>query len=333
MNPESGNKPIASILITAFNRKEYIISAVKSVLNQTLDHKLYEIIISKNFVDDDIDSFLKQNNCITIFDSKEGIGIRLSGLISAAKSDILIFLEDDDMFYKNKIEYIVKLFGNYNLLYINNSYVKIDKDGNLIPDKKERHKSMMINDFSSRNKKLLCLYEKKEYFGMSNVSIKKESFKPFINYLKDVEVSPDLFFFLVMSLIDGNFLFLEEKLTMYRIHNSLSNIKGDLQQFQKKRSFFWNSVMKDLLFYSHLFESKNSPKVVHLINSISFESRVHIYLSSNSMSKKFNFNDIKESIKIFSKEKTIFYAKLCIIVVMSYFAPKISKRLYYYVLR
>jgi len=43
-----GNLPI-SVLITAYNRREYLAQAVASALNQSLSEELYEIILTKNF--------------------------------------------------------------------------------------------------------------------------------------------------------------------------------------------------------------------------------------------------------------------------------------------
>ena len=37
--------PYISVIITAYNRKEFLLNAIKSALNQTLDKKYYEIIV------------------------------------------------------------------------------------------------------------------------------------------------------------------------------------------------------------------------------------------------------------------------------------------------
>ncbi|WP_241760253.1 glycosyltransferase [Thermoplasma volcanium] len=44
MHSEKGNMVI-SVIIIAYNGKKYILDAVKSALNQTLDKKYYEIIV------------------------------------------------------------------------------------------------------------------------------------------------------------------------------------------------------------------------------------------------------------------------------------------------
>ena len=51
------NLPYISVIITAYNRKEYLLDAINSVINQTLDKKYYEIIVIKNYNDSKIDDF------------------------------------------------------------------------------------------------------------------------------------------------------------------------------------------------------------------------------------------------------------------------------------
>lgn len=331
MTSEDRKNPTASILITAFNRKEYLMKCVESALNQTFDRKKYEVIVSKNFKDEEIDKFLNDHGCINIYDTVEGIGIRLVGLIKRAKSNILLFLEDDDIFSENKVEEVVKLFENANLSYINNSYLAIDKDGNLVKLRPKRNRTITVIDCDKFSKELVALYKSKEYFGMSNISLRKQCINPYLNVLKDVVVSPDLFFFILLDLISGEFLFLRDELTFYRIHNSLSKIGGDLQQFTKRREFFWSQASKDLRLYKKLFKNQKQQETMYLINMISFEAKIHIFLSSHQ--QRIYLADVIQSLKFFAKEKSLFYTNLFILVTLAYFCPKIAKKLYYYLLK
>jgi len=45
--PVSGNvgKPYISVIITAYNRKKYLLGEVRSALDQTLSKDLYEVIV------------------------------------------------------------------------------------------------------------------------------------------------------------------------------------------------------------------------------------------------------------------------------------------------
>ena len=50
-----------TVIITAYDRKKFILNAVKSVLNQKMPERNYELIVVKNYNDKTIDSFLDKN--------------------------------------------------------------------------------------------------------------------------------------------------------------------------------------------------------------------------------------------------------------------------------
>ena len=90
-----------SVIIVAYNRKMYVKQAVESVLNQTYDKNKYEIIVVKNFHDEDIDKFLIANKVNNIFSLNDEYGKQLSIGISNSNGDIICFLDDDDLFDEN----------------------------------------------------------------------------------------------------------------------------------------------------------------------------------------------------------------------------------------
>jgi len=44
------NNQFITVIITAYNRRKFLESAIKSAINQTLPRKYYEIIVVKNFL-------------------------------------------------------------------------------------------------------------------------------------------------------------------------------------------------------------------------------------------------------------------------------------------
>ncbi len=54
-------RPFISVVITAYNRREFLKYAVKSVINQTLDKSLYEVIAVKNFKDPEVDKLIESS--------------------------------------------------------------------------------------------------------------------------------------------------------------------------------------------------------------------------------------------------------------------------------
>ena len=54
-----------SVIITAYNRRDYLIDAMNSVLSQTLKKERYEVIVVKNFYDKELDEFIYKNGFIS----------------------------------------------------------------------------------------------------------------------------------------------------------------------------------------------------------------------------------------------------------------------------
>ncbi|MEM3858607.1 MAG: glycosyltransferase [Candidatus Micrarchaeaceae archaeon] len=51
-----------SVIITAYDRRDFIRDAIQSALNQALEKSLYELIVIKNFYDENIDKFIEKSN-------------------------------------------------------------------------------------------------------------------------------------------------------------------------------------------------------------------------------------------------------------------------------
>ena len=62
-----------SVIIMCYNRRNFLCDAVRSVLNQTLNKSLFEIIVVKNFKSP-IDEYLSRNKIITILDKQKNAG-------------------------------------------------------------------------------------------------------------------------------------------------------------------------------------------------------------------------------------------------------------------
>jgi len=114
---------VISVIIIAYDRKIFLKDAIKSVLNQSLDRNLYEIITVKNFKDKDIDDFIDQNGLLNIFSEDNTIlGKFLEG-ITKSKGDIIAFLEDDDRFHKDKLKIVNEIFSDEDVVYYHNADV------------------------------------------------------------------------------------------------------------------------------------------------------------------------------------------------------------------
>jgi Glycosyltransferases, probably involved in cell wall biogenesis len=130
---DSRELPYISVIITAYNRKEFLLNAIKSAVNQTLDKKYYEIIVIKNFQDENIDNYLLENNIKGIISDDISLGGKLNEALNVAKGNVISFLEDDDLFLENKLDTVHNKFKkDANIVYYHNRHVPINKDGKTI---------------------------------------------------------------------------------------------------------------------------------------------------------------------------------------------------------
>ena len=87
-----------SVIITAYNRSDYLKDALRSILNQTLDVDKFETILIKNFPDPFADALSSENKITVIAGGNDSIGSYISKALSIARGEIISFLDDDDAF-------------------------------------------------------------------------------------------------------------------------------------------------------------------------------------------------------------------------------------------
>ena len=97
-----------SILVVAYNRKEFLLNAVNSALNQTIEKSEFEVIVIKNFEDEKIDQEIAGLEIANILSDKASLGEKIIQGTLAAHGEYICLLEDDDQFSSHKLETIQK---------------------------------------------------------------------------------------------------------------------------------------------------------------------------------------------------------------------------------
>ena len=241
-----------SVIITAYNRKEFLLNAIKSVINQTLNKKYYEIILIKNFTDKIIDDFINKNNIKSIL--MDGtIGEFLYAGINESKGDIISFLDDDDLFFSNKLEHVYNLFkNNINLVYFHNNTLYIDRNGKKV-------KKIQKNNID---------------FNLSCISIRKFIIDK--NVLKKIWTAPDTLIYLFGLKSDKKLINSNIKLNFYRIHNK--NTSNNLK--------WYNLYRKQLNKLYQIFDNK---KERHYLKYYILVANITIDLKENKIIPLKNF--------------------------------------------
>ena len=116
-----GKNHLASVIIVNYNNATLLDQSIKSILNQT--YKNLEIIVVDDIsTDNSIEKLNKYKNKITIIKNKKKtihgsynqINSYYNGYLKS-KGEFLFFLDSDDFFKSDKINYIINKFNKNNL--------------------------------------------------------------------------------------------------------------------------------------------------------------------------------------------------------------------------
>ena len=122
-----------SVVIIAYKRKEFLINAVNSVLNQRYPREMIEIIVVKSFEDNEIDSILLKEQVRCVYTHEKSIGKKFALGFELSTGEIVCMLEDDDEFHELKMETIDRIhIENPEIDVFTNGYDIFSPDGVLI---------------------------------------------------------------------------------------------------------------------------------------------------------------------------------------------------------
>ena len=211
-----------AIIITAHNRKEYLINAINSVLPFRNQGKNLEIIVVKNYQDIKIDEYIIKNNIINIITDKNALGSKILLGLSKTSAEVIMFLEDDDYFESSKFDYVSNLFvNNSNLIYYHNSLIPIDKNGEPLKKwfKQENRRIKVSSNGNVKDLRRLIRYGR---HNLSAITIRANLLRKQGFLISNYTYSLDYAVLFIALAYGGEVISDEKLLTFYRVHNSTS---------------------------------------------------------------------------------------------------------------
>lgn len=280
-----------SVIITEYKRRGYLIQALHSVFNQTLDRDKYEVIVVKNEEDKEVDDYARKNGAKVIISDEKWLGPKIAQGLEEAKGDIISLLEDDDMFTQDKLEDIYNIFNSEKVDEVRNEVYFIDSNNNILSNSKINNNiyKYLINKYNYNHKKFFYMLG-----ANSCISIKRELIDEGIKYQKIV-VDIYLTFNAICKSNTGNVLFYGKPLTYYRLH-SQNSTKPDVPE---KRIRLTESQLRDSerlysKFYNCGKEIRNSLKLFLLSSKLNYYL-LELYLADKDKKltnhPKFSFSD------------------------------------------
>lgn len=224
--------PTFSIIVTAYDRVEFVKLAVDSVLSQNFSETPTELIVVKNFENKSIDNFLSSKSVKTVKVDEATLGEMTIIGAQESSNNILCFLDDDDIFLPGKLRHIYSLFSDKSDIgYYHNSYSVIDLDGNIRHDifkhKLRKDYYGLIQDV----KELRFLVNAGAQTNMSSICVRKELVMSTETSLRKAEMANDDL--LLYSAIENRAkVYIDKKrFSVYRYHRSKTHHPTTFSEF------------------------------------------------------------------------------------------------------
>ena len=205
---------LISVIIPYYKKKEYIISSINSVLNQT--YKNLEIIIIYDDLNKEdlnlLKKIKKKDKRIKIYINKKNLGAgrsRNKG-IKLSKGIFVAFLDSDDLWKKNKLKKQIFFMKKNGINASHTSYTIINSNNKIIGSRNAKDMSY----------KLLL---KSCDIGLSTVVLKKEIITSKIKFA-NIKTKEDYVLWLKITFNNNKIFALNDNLTKWRkLEDSLSS--------------------------------------------------------------------------------------------------------------
>lgn len=227
----NSNYPSFSVIIIAYDRQDYLLGAVKSVLKQDYHKGETEIIVVKAFRDEETDATLAENGVRNIYMNETSIGLKFRVGIMASKNEIICFLEDDDLFLPSKLSTIASIFMEHpNIDLTTNRYSIIDLEGTETETKQyekgrnfQNSSPMIIMDKEHYDFDMISLLG--FYFNNSRICLRRDSALKISEELSRVGLLVDALIPTLSVDKKFTFCFVPEVLNRYRIRPFQSRLE------------------------------------------------------------------------------------------------------------
>jgi glycosyltransferase involved in cell wall biosynthesis len=232
-------EPSVTVVVTAYNRKAFIAEALRSVSRQTARKSSFEVIVVKNFEDPKVDDLIASSQFIAIQMDDGPIGGYLSKAIARARGEIICFLDDDDEWFPEKLEEVIKRFSAIkDLGFYGNDYIVIGENGQPAGGSgtprifRRARRFAILSQRNDRPKTLWRVHRRRPNFNNSCIAVLKSVMAPYIGRLEEVAGSEDSIVY-YCTLASGRAVLVDDrKLTRYRVHGQNKSAGGYLEREQ-----------------------------------------------------------------------------------------------------
>lgn len=225
MRHGNSEQPVISVIVVSYHtRKEFLRNAIISLNYQTLSKHLFEIIVVKDYADQEIEEMAKESKLFSIIlgdEEFQNVGMKFSEGIKVARGTVVTFLEDDDYYDKERLEKIYESFERRPDagLYLNGHYFVYDENSKVSGDSRYYPR---LNSIESTTELHNRVFEHINVLmadaNSSSIAVRRDLMLPYLSELSKNNNTPD--WFIILCAVDSmHSVILEKmKLTFVTIH-------------------------------------------------------------------------------------------------------------------
>ena len=222
--------PVVSVIITVYNRTQYIKQAIESVLGQSFQD--FEIIVADDLKNETIEQIClsTKDNRINYYANSTNLGVALSvkKAIEVSKGQFIAILNDDDSWEPQFLEKLVSPLKAENeiILAFSNHWI-IDENG-IIDSEYSESNSNRYGRVGLKEGKLGNLEDfvlKKNGIPLAMAAIFRKDALNLDLIFKEVSGAYDFWISCLLASHGKPAYFCPEKLTRYRVHNDMESIR------------------------------------------------------------------------------------------------------------
>jgi glycosyltransferase involved in cell wall biosynthesis len=232
--------PFVNVIVTAFNRDQYLQSALWSTFHQDCSSDMFDVTVVKNFRSQIVDSFIERRGGRVIdLPSTAEMGEYYTAALERTNGDVICLLDDDDFFLPDKIRRVANQFAlDSRLSYYHNRALAVDDTlGHCFGDLTDGPPSPQLFTFSDSEEAsstIRKLFRKMDHSNNSSISVRRSLLTGVADYLAKVEGAEDDFLFYAAILRRRSLLFDVHPLTLCRVISGRAHrISGDSQRYQE----------------------------------------------------------------------------------------------------
>ncbi len=323
--------PYISVLVIAHRRTQYINHALESLCTQTLDRRLFEIILVSNI---DIDNeVLRRSGARLIRTDRNELEVKIAIGLDYCSGEVISLLEDDDVWEDGKLQAVYDLFTEReDVGYYHNSYSLIGEDGQpmvhpmfrLMEKRMDRVGALSVCGKAARFGVIRKMIKVGMSFNTSCMSIRKGILQDRTDYLvtlnaKSSNVDNFLFF---AALLSGKQLYGDSRrLTRYRVHPENSSKK-----------FLSVGITPEALGYGVLLRmvgaGKGDGQIRKSVESMISDLRFEIYSREGLKNRGMMLSAIVEHLRYFSLYDFQYDVLLLLFGLLYFISPRLGSMMH-----